>query len=149
MSIPDELMGQWFRLAADLDDAAVLDIESDLASGSLHPNAAKRRLAREVVSLYWGDGAAETAESAFDIVFRDGGAPDEIAEHKLATDDPVHLPSLIRDVFDMSGSEARRMIEQGAVRGGDQEVETQELSRATLGGRVLRVGKRRFARLVG
>ncbi|MFO7300266.1 MAG: tyrosine--tRNA ligase, partial [Actinomycetes bacterium] len=54
MSIPDDLMGQWFRLAADLDPGEVERIEADLASGALHPAEAKRRLAREIVALYHG-----------------------------------------------------------------------------------------------
>lgn len=149
MSIPDELMGQWFRLAANLDEDDVVGIEADLASGSLHPNEAKRHLARAVVSLYWGDEAAGAAESAFDTVFKDHGTPDDIAEFQLPADDPVHLPSLIRDVFRLSGSEARRLIDQGAVRVSDQVIDSQELPRGDLEGSVLKVGKRRFARLVG
>lgn len=149
MSIPDEAMGQWFRLAADYDDGAVTKIESGLASGEIHPNEAKRHLARSVVTLYWGDEAASGAEAAFDQVFKEGGIPDDIPEASLPADDPVSLPALIRDAFHMSASEARRMIEQGAVRIDGEVISDQELARVTLAGKVLRVGKRRFARLSG
>jgi tyrosyl-tRNA synthetase len=149
MSIPDEAMGQWFRLAADYDDEAVTEIESGLASGEIHPNEAKRHLARSVVTLYWGDEAASGAEAAFDQVFKEGGIPDDIPEASLPADDPVSLPALIRDAFHMSASEARRMIEQGAVRIDGEVISDQELARVTLAGKVLRVGKRRFARLSG
>jgi tyrosyl-tRNA synthetase len=149
MSIPDEAMGQWFRLAADYDDEAVTEIESGLASGEIHPNEAKRHLARSVVTLYWGDEAASGAEAAFDQVFKEGGIPDDIPEASLPADDPVSLPALIRDAFHMSASEARRMIEQGAVRIDGEVISEQELARVTLAGKVLRVGKRRFARLSG
>jgi len=149
MSIPDEAMGQWFRLAADYDDDAVTKIESGLASGEIHPNEAKRHLARSVVTLYWGDEAASGAEAAFDQVFKEGGIPDDIPEASLPADDPVSLPALIRDAFDMSASEARRMIDQGAVRIDGEVISDQELARVTLAGKVLRVGKRRFARLSG
>lgn len=54
MSIPDEVMLQWFRLAADRDAAEVESIENALESGELHPKDAKRALARHVVALYWG-----------------------------------------------------------------------------------------------
>lgn len=148
MSIPDETMGEWFRLAADFDEEAVAEIEADLRSGDLHPNQAKRHLARSVVTLYWGEQAATDAEAEFDQVFRKGGLPEEVAEHSLGADDPVALPALIRTVFGVSGSEARRMIEQGAVRVDDEVVDSLELSRSQLAGRVLKVGKRRFARLL-
>jgi tyrosyl-tRNA synthetase len=114
----------------------------------VHPNQAKRHLARSVVTIYWGDDEARKAESEFDEVFRKGGVPGEVDELALPPDDPVHLPSLIRDGFDVSGSEARRLIEQGAVRIDDVVVSDQEVSRSRLVDKVLRVGKRRFARLI-
>jgi tyrosyl-tRNA synthetase len=147
MSIPDGLMPEWFRLAADLDDDEVDAISADLASGSLHPNEAKRRLARGVVGLYWGEGAAVEAEAGFDQVFREGGVPDDIPVHRLPSADPIQLPALIRDVFGMSGSEARRLIDQGAVRVDDRVVDKSEVPRGSLLGSVIKVGKRRFARL--
>ena len=148
MSIPDDAMAQWFRLAADLDVDEVETIESSLASGDLHPNEAKRTLARHVVSLYWGATAAEEAETAFDQVFRHGGTPEDIEDVTLPPDDPVHLPTLIREVFDVSGGEARRLLEQGAVRLDGESMKSQEVSRSDLIGKVLKVGKRRFARLI-
>lgn len=149
MSIPDELMGQWFRLAANFDEEATAGIEDALKSGEIHPNEAKRYLARSVVTLYWGEEEAKSAEAEFDKVFREGGVPDDLEEFALSGDDPVHVPSLIREAMGMSGSEARRMIDQGAVRIDDDQVESQELARSELVGKVLRVGKRRFIRLIG
>lgn len=147
MSIPDELMGQWFRLAADLDPHEVESIESAIASGDLHPAEAKRRLAREVVALYHGPEAAEDAEREFDEVFRKGGTPGEIPTATLPDDDPVSLPGLLRDVFGISGAEARRLIDQGAVSVAGEDLREYEVPRATLAGVTLRAGKRRFVRL--
>lgn len=148
MSIPDTAMGEWFRLAADYDEDAVVKIESALESEEIHPNEAKRHLARSIVTLYWGDDAASDAEAAFDQVFKEGGVPDDLEEVSLPDDDPVSLPSLIRDTFGLSGGEARRLISQGAVRIDGEVISVQELERAALADKVLRVGKRRFARLV-
>jgi tyrosyl-tRNA synthetase len=148
MSVPDGAMGEWFRLAADYDEDSAAGIEAGLASGEIHPNDAKRRLARSVVDLYWGEQAAAQAEAAFDQVFKEGGVPDDLSEATIPADDPVSIPALIRDVFDMSGSEARRLITQGAVTVDGEVVSDQELDRELLVGRILRVGKRRFARLV-
>jgi tyrosyl-tRNA synthetase len=147
MSIPDQLMGQWFRLAADFDEEKATEMEARIRSGDTHPNAAKRLLARSVVSLYWGEDAARSAEEKFDLVFREGGVPRDIPLHTLPADDPVHVPSLIREVFEVSGSEARRLVEQGAVRIEGSPCRDQDVPRERLAGKVLRVGKRRFVRL--
>ena len=147
MSIPDETMGQWFRLAADYDNTDVEPIEAGLASGALHPNAVKRQLARSVVELYWGEAAAADAERNFDEVFRHGGTPEEMGSYVLPAEDPVNMPSLIRAVFEMSGAEARRMLSQGAVKLDGVATETQEVPRSDLVDKVIKVGKRRFARL--
>lgn len=148
MSIPDEAMGAWFRLAADYDEDATAKIEAGLASGELHPNEAKRHLARSIVTLYWGESAASAAEASFDKVFREGGVPDDLDEFQLPPNDPLNLAALIRDVFGMSGGEARRMITQGAVRIDGEVVSRTEVARSELGGKVLKVGKRRFVRLL-
>ncbi|MFZ0625208.1 MAG: tyrosine--tRNA ligase [Acidimicrobiia bacterium] len=148
MSIPDETMPQWFRLAADLDPGDVEEIERGLSAGELHPGETKRRLARTVTALYWGEDAATEAEEAFDQVFKHGGVPDDMEEFSVPESDPILLPGLIREVMGISGSEARRMLQQGAVRIGGEVFDGQEIPRADLIGRVLQVGKRRFARLV-
>jgi tyrosyl-tRNA synthetase len=98
--------------------------------------------------LYWGEAAAEEAERSFDQVFRLGGIPDEIEPFPLSEEDPVTIPSLIRDALGLSGSEARRLLAQGAVKLDGEVVQAQELGRSELEGRVLQVGKRRFVRLV-
>lgn len=147
MNIPDHAMGQWFRLAADMEPAEVDEMEAALASGELHPNQAKRSLARRVVSLYWDDDAAALAEAQFDQVFKHGQAPDEMDTVDLPDEDPIHLPALIRTAFGLSGAEARRLLAQGAVKLDGETVQVQEVPRSAATGRVLRVGKRRFARL--
>ena len=148
MSLPDAAMPMWFRLAADFDPAEVEEIESGLASGGLHPGATKRRLARAVTALYWGDEAAGTAEGEFDQIFKHGGIPDEIEEFSLVQDDKIQVPGLIREALGLSGSEARQLLAQGAVKLDGEILQAQELPREALLGRVLQVGKRRFVRLV-
>jgi tyrosyl-tRNA synthetase len=147
MSIPDAAMAEWFALAADLDPAEIGPIVAGLADGSLHPGETKRRLARAVTALYWGEEAATGAEAAFDRVFREGGIPEEMPAFSVPANDPVALPGLVRDAIGISGSEARRLIRQGAVRLDGEVLEAEEVPRETLVGRVLQVGKRRFVRL--
>jgi tyrosyl-tRNA synthetase len=148
MSLPDETMPEWFRLAADFDPADVDEIEIGLASGELHPGETKRKLAGAVVRLYWGEEAAATAEMAFNQVFREGGIPDEMEEHHLPGEDPIQMPALIRAVFGNSGAEARRLIKQGAVKVDGQTVTDLEVARASLEDTTMKVGKRRFVRLI-
>jgi tyrosyl-tRNA synthetase len=147
MSIPDHVMPEWFRLAADADPELVDQIESGLAGGHLHPVEAKRQLARAVTALYWGEEAASEAEAGFDQVFRHGGAPDDIEEFSLPAGDTLQMSALVRDVSGESGSEARRLLAQGAVRLDGEVVTDGEIARNELAGRVLKVGKRRFVRL--
>jgi tyrosyl-tRNA synthetase len=147
MSIPDPVMPEWFRLAADFDPEEVDRIEEGLASGNLHPGETKRQLARAVTALYWGDAAAEEAETAFDQVFRHRGTPDDIEVFALPTGKTVQMSALVREVSGESGSEARRLLAQGAVRLDGEVVDDRKMARNDLAGRVLKVGKRRFVRL--
>jgi tyrosyl-tRNA synthetase len=148
MSIPDEAMGEWFRLAADFEAVDVAGIEAGLASGDLHPGETKRRLARAVTALYWGDEEAAKAEDAFDRVFKDKGVPEEVEPFALPEADPIQIVALIRDALGVSGAEARRLLAQGAVKVDGEVVSASEASRVDLVGRVMQVGKRRFVRLV-
>jgi tyrosyl-tRNA synthetase len=150
MSIPDEVMHDYFVLAAGTPAAAAADIGRGLEAGTLHPGDTKRRLGREVVARYHGPESAAAAEAAFDRVFRDKQAPADLPEHDLGPDDPVWIPGLLTQAgLTKSNGEGRRLVAQGAVRIDGEPITTEELARADLGGRVLQVGKRRFLRLLG
>jgi tyrosyl-tRNA synthetase len=142
MSIPDEAMAEYYRL--------LLGAEAPQAP----PNEAKRELARRLVDRYHGAGAGEGAEAQFNRVFVDRSAPEEIADFEIGPhggeDGVVALPQLIGAGFELSSSEARRLIKQGGVKldGEPVAADTLELPREALVGRVLQVGKRRFLRLV-
>jgi tyrosyl-tRNA synthetase len=149
MSIPDDVMGDWYLLAAGRTEAEVAEITAGLADGSLHPGEAKRRLGREIVARYWGAEAAGEAEAEFDRLFRLHEAPEEITAHPLPADDPVWIPRLLNDAgLVASNGEGRRLIAQGAVRLDGVKIEAEEMPRQALGGAVIQVGKRRFVRLV-
>jgi tyrosyl-tRNA synthetase len=145
MSIPDGLMPQWFRLATELPDSEVGRVVAEFENGTLHPGQAKRLLARSLVGLYWSDDEAAMAEAAFDRLFRDHEVPTDLPTAALPAGDPLHLPSVLRDLgLASSGSEARRLIDQGAVKVNGQRVHTEEIARADLVEAVVQVGKRRF-----
>jgi tyrosyl-tRNA synthetase len=154
MSLPDGLIGKFLLLAADLDPAEVQRVEAGLSDGSLHPNEQKRRMAREVVTLYHGPEAAREAEEWFDHVHREHALPDDVetAEvlDRIATGGSVWLPRLLVEVgFAASNSEARRKVVEGGVRLDGERLEDPvvELPVETLIGRVLQLGTHRFVRL--
>lgn len=150
MSIPDTLMRQYFELATDVDLAEVDQLILGIEDGREHPGAVKRRLGRDIVALYHGEAAASSAEAAFDLLFRQKGVPDDIAEFPLGAEDPVFLPALLSAAeLVASNGEARRLISQGAVRVDGEKVSEETVSRSTLAGAVVQVGKRRFLRIVG
>jgi tyrosyl-tRNA synthetase len=143
MSIPDEAMDEYFRLLLG---------EDGRPEGP--PNAAKRELGRRIVDRFHGEGAGKGAEGAFDKVFVQHAVPDDIPEVDLSGyrsdgDGEVHLPRLIAGAFGISSSEGRRLLAGGGVKvdGAPLDAKSLDLPAAALAGRVLQVGKRRFAKL--
>jgi tyrosyl-tRNA synthetase len=152
--VPDELIGEYRRLTLDFfrDPEEADRVAKGLADGSLDPWKEKRRLAREVVDLYHGQGAGERAEAEFDRVHKQGDLPDEIPSEAipsdLVVDGRVYLPKLLAELgLAESASRARGLIEQGGVRlDGERQVEL-DAPVERLRGSVLQVGRRRFVRL--
>ncbi|MHB1511318.1 MAG: tyrosine--tRNA ligase [Acidimicrobiales bacterium] len=137
MSIPDSALREYFSLLLDAPPPS-----------GLPPRDAKRLLARELVAWLHGREEAEAAERAFDRLFVERRAPEEVAEARLPDGD-VHLPAVISDAFGISRSDARRLIDEGAVSLDRQRLGSgaYDLPARELDGRLLRVGRRRFRRL--
>ena len=102
-------------------------------------------LAREIVTIYHGKDAAKDAEEEFIRVFQEQGQPDEMAEYKLQTGQTV-LDVLEKAGLIESRSQARRMIQQGAVRLDDEKLADPHAEFPGKG--VLQVGKRRFIKII-
>jgi tyrosyl-tRNA synthetase len=139
LSIPDASLATWYSL--------LLGGEPPDGVG---PRDAKRALARALVARFHGEAEAAAAEEAFDRVHIRHEAPSEVVEVEFAADGGnVHLPALIAQAFGISTSEARRALSQGAVRldGSVAFDGALDVPAAMVDGRVLQVGKRRFARV--
>ena len=135
MRLPDELLETYYRLVMEQ------------APPSGEPMEAKLALARFIVERAHGGEAAIQAEQHFTRVVREGDAPADVPEAELAPEDPVHLPALLVEHFDVgSTSEARRLISQGAVKIDGQAVSEIDVPRARLEGALVQAGKRRFMR---
>jgi tyrosyl-tRNA synthetase len=136
MRLPDELLDEYYRLVMEQEERPEDPLEAKLA------------LARFVVARAHGDEAARAAEAHFTRVVREGQAPEEVPEVELPAGELVHLPALLVERLGIgSTSEARRLIAQGGVRLDGEPLTELDVPRATLEGRLLQAGKRRFARL--
>ncbi|MGH2872394.1 MAG: tyrosine--tRNA ligase, partial [Solirubrobacteraceae bacterium] len=139
LSIPDASLPDWYSLL--------------LGRGpdpELTPRDAKRALARALAARYQGDAAADAAQRRFDAIHIRREQPDEMPEVRWLDGEPVHLPALLSVAFSISTSEARRGLEQGGVRLDGEPLAPRplDLPSAELDGRVLQLGRRRFARIV-
>lgn len=147
LSIPDDLMPEWYRLALFRAEEEVATIAADLESGTLHPRDAKRTLARDLVARYHDEAAGREAEAAFDKVFIKKGIPDDIPSITLT--EPIGLLDLMND-NDLASSkgEARRLVQGGGVSIDGEKIDDPMITiEPQEGERVVKVGKRRFLRI--
>ncbi len=146
MSLPDELMPQYFSLLTDIPWEEVK---------SLHPKEAKKRLAWEIVRSFHGEEGADKGRAHFERVFEERGLPEELPEVRLPAEflsqegtvgivDLVFATGLVG-----SRSEARRLIEQGGVQVDGRRISDLKARIPFSPPLVVKLGKRRFARFVG
>lgn len=155
MSIPDEMIGKYYRLASSLTPAEVDEIDAALADGSANPYELKRALGRDLVTTYHSAEAAVEAEAEFDRVHKNRDLPTDIAEVsvEIAVNDEglVYLPAVLQAAgLVPSAGQARRNIDGGGVKLDGEPVapKAYNVDPASLKpGTVLQVGKRHFARL--
>ncbi len=150
MSIRDQAMPDYYRLLLDEPPAEGQQLQEALDSGSLHPREVKAELAEAVVAMYHSQDAATNAREEFDRVFGAGEQPSEMPELPVSANsrESISIVGLVLDAeFAASRSEARRLVRQKAVSIND-EVITDEMAEVEVSnGDVLRVGRRRFARI--
>ncbi len=139
LHIPDEALPTWYELLLGME-----------VPPELVPRDAKRALARALVARFHGAEAARAAEQEFDRIHIQRRAPQEMPTVTWPADRPeVHLPALLASAFGISTSDARRSLAQGGVRLDGEPVGdgALDLPAAEVDGKVLQLGKRRFARV--
>jgi tyrosyl-tRNA synthetase len=143
MSISDGMIEKYFVLAADVDAKTLTRIKKQLKDSSQNPRDIKRELARSIVALYHGDAAAIQAEQYFDRVIVNKDAPEDMDEVTLEADVSI-IDLITSEGLTKSKGDARRMIQQGAVRIDGKKVD--EMNFVIFKGfkGVIKVGKRRF-----
>lgn len=148
LSISDELMFRYYDLLSDLSTTEIAELKSRMDSGDIHPKEVKKQLARELVTRFHSAEDALAAEENFENVFKQGGVPDDLAEIELSYDADVWLPKLLVDAeLVQSTSEGRRMVKQGAVSIDGEKITDENATIAPHGELLLKVGKRRFAKV--
>jgi len=153
MSVPDNLMIRYFELVTDVPLNEIDEIKIGLENNNLHPRDVKKRLAREIVTLYHGQSAAITAEEEFEKVFKDKLFPEEIKELILKKDDLKEGNIWLIKLIVLSGvvdskNEARRLVEQGGVRINGEKISDPNFDFTVKEGTILKIGKLNFVKLV-
>lgn len=139
LSIPDGSIEPWYELLLGAAPPADLPARD-----------AKRALARALVARFHGEAAGAAAEAEFDRVHIQHRPPEDMPTVTWPSDRPdVHLPALLAQAFGISTSEARRSLAQGGVKldGAVVDGATLDVPAAAVDGKVLQLGKRRFARV--
>jgi len=149
MSIPDEIIENYFELSTDVP----MDEVKALLEPGKNPRDAKVRLAKEIVKLYHGDAAGEEAERYFVETFSKRQQPVEAEEAEIPADSIedgfVTVPAMLVALgMAKSNGAAKDLIKAGAVSLEGEKVTELRLSVDDLKGKVLKVGKHQFKRLV-
>ena len=124
MTIPDALIGRYYTLLTDLLPTEIAQIESQIASGELHPMQAKRDLARTITADFHTPELAAHAEENWSKQFQQGGVSDDIEEiviprWEIAGPDLliIKVPKLLVHLgLASSNAEATRKLAEGAVK---------------------------------
>jgi tyrosyl-tRNA synthetase len=145
MSIPDFAMEKYMRLVTRWMPREIDEIMTSVRTGAAHPRDVKMRMAREITSIFYGDGATSGAEQAFVRLFQKGDVPDNIDERRY---DPAAtvVDVLVACGMAASRGEARRLVTQRGVRLDGETVDDPDATLPRPG--ILQAGRRRFVRLI-
>ncbi|MEW6686382.1 MAG: tyrosine--tRNA ligase [Candidatus Edwardsbacteria bacterium] len=148
MSIPDNIIVHYFELATEISSSDLEKIKTALSKGE-NPRNFKARLGKEIVSLYHGKAAAEKAELEFDRIFKEKGLPEKIEEYRIEAGKKIWLVRLLVETgLVKTNSDARRLIQQGAVEIDGEMISDIEKELSLKKPIVIKVGKRRFLKIV-
>lgn len=145
MSIRDELIIAYFKMATDMPMDQITQIEKDLAQGD-NPRDTKASLARHIVARYYGEQAATAAEKSWNKQFREGATPNDLEVYVV---DKVYVNDFVKvvvDAFSISNSEVRRKLLEGAVKLNNSVVDVTDKPKVK-DGDIIQLGKRRYKKL--
>tara|TARA_Y100000768_G_C23887439_1_gene638354 strand:- start:513 stop:1115 length:603 start_codon:yes stop_codon:yes gene_type:complete len=147
LSIPDNIIFSWFNLATNIDSSELENIKKKLESDSINPMEIKRLLARKIVEFYYDSNSALEAENHFNTVIVSKGTPDNI-EDFIIEESMLLVDIIIKANMLSSKSEARRMIKQSAVKIDGDAIDDIHYKIPLNKNIILKVGKRKFLRII-
>ena len=147
MSIDDSLILKYFELVSDIDLKEIKDYKIFLETGKLSFRDLKRKLARDIIAIYYNDEDASNAEQYFDDVFVKKVAPTDIKSIKILED--VRLIDFLFDnSFISSKGEGKRLIKQSGIKINDKDIDDINLVLKSNMNSVIKIGKRKFIKIV-
>lgn len=148
MSVRDDLIGKYFLLCTDISQEEILEMDFKMQNGE-NPMEFKKRLAREIVTIYHSFEDAAKAQINWENTFSKGGLPDEIPEVKT---EPGKLLSDILAEYDFveSKGDFRRLVEEGAIKiiTSDSEEKISDLKYVISETAIFKIGKRKFVKII-
>lgn len=154
LSMPDNLISLYMECCTNIPMDEVKACEEAMNNGKENPKTLKMRLAREIVTMYHSKEAAIHAEAEFENVFKNKGLPEDMQEFKTKKG-MLLIDALAESKIVASKSEARRLIEQGGIKIDDKlvtavdtKLEKGMTPEALAKGVIVRVGKRKFLKLI-
>lgn len=149
MSIPDKIMLEYWQYLTDINEEEFTKIKNDYEAGNSHPNEVKKLLAQSIVDFFHGEGVGLAMREKFESVFKRKQVPDDVAEYEFKRGTDIITLLMDSGVLGSKG-EGRRMIQQNAVSVVDGEKITDDGLLFEEGdvGKVIKVGKRKFVKLV-
>ncbi|MHB1253483.1 MAG: tyrosine--tRNA ligase [Candidatus Humimicrobiaceae bacterium] len=155
MSIPDNIMIDYFNLLTRLPKDEISEIQKNIESGNLNPSIAKRKLALNIIENLYDHASAENAQNNFNRIFKEKAAPDQIDEFIIDKKDyssgKIKVISLLaKSRLCSSNSDAKRVIEQGGLKIGDNKITdiNLELSLEEINSKIIQKGKRYFLKII-
>jgi tyrosyl-tRNA synthetase len=144
MSISDDMMENYFTLLTDFPMEKIAELVNP---DKTHPKEAKVLLGKTIVAQFYDRTIAESAAAEFDKVFAQKQLPDEIPQVQIPAQPIAASKLLLACKLVPSGSEAKRMIKQGAVEIDGTKIDDPNAEITPKDGMVIQVGKRKFAKL--
>ena len=145
MSIPDEVMWEYFTMLTDLEISEIESLKKDITNENENPFNAKKLLGRLIVTELYNESKASESEDSFKNLTINKNTPEEIDSYTIEKSDIVHLPKLLTDNgITKSNSEARRLISSGSFKIEDEKCNAVDISIDKILNKTLQLGKRKF-----
>jgi len=149
MSISDDLMWQYYTLLLHKTEEEIIQMQKGVKDEKLHPMDLKKEMAFEIVTKFWSKNEAEAAKQKFESLFqrKDYSQATEV-KLPVGTKNPIWIVDLLKLLKAIStSSEAKRLIEAGAVLLDEQPVKDFKQAVSWASEMTIKVGKHRIYKI--